>query len=262
MNLSRKTLIMGLLALPMFLASSALSSTEPETRSSKTLSLSHTTVDPKAVELFRGAMDYLSELKQFSVQAQSTLEDVINTGHRVDFEISSSVTVSRPNKIHIERHGLDLGQIFYYNGETLTLFNPSDKVYASEAAPGTIEDMFHFARDTYGLGVPVSDLLYSDAFTLLMEEVNYAALIGMEMIGEVQCNHLLFSRPGVDFQIWIANSGPPLVYKYVVTDTATPELLAFVTVMRNWNLAPSLSESLFEFVPPEGTEKIIFLEAY
>ena len=230
--------------------------------SSSTISPSDTTVDPKAVELFRGAMDYLSELKQFSVQAQSTLEDVINTGHRVDFEVSSSVTISRPNKIHIERHGLDFAQIFYYNGKTLTLFNPSHNVYAKEAAPGTIEDMFHFARDTYGISVPASDLIYSNAFSLLMEEVSFAAIIGKEMIHEVQCDHLLFSRPGVDFQIWIADSGPPLVYKYVVTDTATPELLAFTTVMRNWNLAPSLSETLFEFAPPEGTEKIIFLEAF
>ena len=29
------------------------------------------TVDPVAVDIFRGAMDFLSELKQFSVQAQS-----------------------------------------------------------------------------------------------------------------------------------------------------------------------------------------------
>lgn len=220
------------------------------------------TVDPVALDIFRGAMDFLSELKQFSVKAQSTLEDLSYSGHRIDLEIAASVTVSRPDKIHIERHGLGFGQMFYYNGKTLTLFNPAEKVYATEAAPGTIEDMFHFARDTYGISVPVSDLLYSDAFTLLIQEVNYAAFIGKEMIGEVQCDHLLFSRPGVDFQIWIADSGPPLVYKYLVTDTATPELLAFSTVMRNWNLAPSVSETLFEFTPPEGTEKIIFLEAY
>ena len=247
MKPSRLFLILGLLVL--FLSSGTNARTQTAA------------VDPVAVDLFENALDYLSTLKQFSVRAQSTMEDLIQTGHRVDFEISSSVTISRPNKIHIERHGLNLGQIFYYNGQTLTLYNPSEKVYATEAAPGTIEDMFHSARDAYGISVPVSDLLYSDAFSLLMEEVNYAVVIGKEMVGEVQCDHLLFSRPGVDFQIWIADGGPPLVYKYVVTDTATPELLAFTTVMRKWNLAPAVSESLFNFVPPAGAEKIIFLKA-
>jgi len=260
MKSSRLLRISGLLVLPLFLIGFITLNPAPEKGRMKSLTHGETTVDPKAVDLFRGAMEYLSELKQFSVQAQSTLEELTYSGHRIDLEISSSVTVSRPNKMHIERHGLGFGQIFYYNGKTLTLFNPAEKVYAMEAAPGTIEDMFHFARDTYGLSVPVSDLLYSDAFTLLMQEVNYAALIGKEMIGEVQCYHLLFSRPGVDFQIWIADSGHPLVYKYVVCDTATPELLAFATVMRNWNLAPSVSKTLFEFTPPEDSEKIIFLE--
>jgi len=257
MKPSRLFLILGLLVLPLVLTSFILP--KPELKPVKKIIPS---VDPEAVDIFRGAMEYLSNLQQFSVRAQSTMEDLHDSGHRIDFEVSSSVTVSRPDKIHIERHGLDLAQIFYFNGEYFTISNPSEKVYASESAPGTIEDMFHFARDTYGLSVPVSDLLYSDAFSLLMEDVNYAIVIGKEMIGEVQCDHLLFSRPGVDFQLWIADGGPPLVYKYVVTDTATPELLAYTTVMRNWNLAPAVSEDLFEFIPSQGTERIIILEAY
>ncbi|MCK5012100.1 MAG: DUF2092 domain-containing protein, partial [Deltaproteobacteria bacterium] len=53
----------------------------------------------------------------------------------------------------------------------------------------------------------------------------------------------------------------PLPLKYVVTDTATPELLSYTIVMRNWNIAPSVSESLFNFVPPAGAQKITFLNA-
>jgi len=219
-----------------------------------------TAVDPVAVEILQGSLDLLSNLTQFSVQAQSTLEDMLDSGHRVDFEMSSSVTVSRPNKLHAERHGELFNQIFYYDGSTLTLYNPSDKVYANEPAPETIDEMLHFARDKFGLGAPVSDLIYNNAFSLLMDEVNFAVVIGKEMIGEVYCNHLLFSRPGVDFQIWIADNVTQLPMKLVVTDTATPENLSFTTVMRNWDIAPEVSESLFNFVPPKGTVKITFLK--
>jgi hypothetical protein len=72
---------------------------------------------------------------------------------------------------------------------------------------------------------------------------------------------LLFSRPDVDFQMWVADSGPPLPLKYVVTDTTTPELLSVAAVMSNWNLDPSVPDATFTFVPPQGTKAITFLKA-
>ena len=211
-------------------------------------------------ELLRRALDFLSNLTQFNAQFQSTFEDLLESGHRVDLEISGNVIVNRPNKLRVERYDKLIHQIFYYDGEALTLYNPSDKVYATESVPGTIEEMFHFVRNTFGISVPVSDLLYRNAFQLLIQDVTYAVVIGKEMIGEVQCDHLLFSRPGVDFQIWIADNGTPLPFKYIVTDTATPELLGFSTVMRNWNIAPNISNTLFTFIPPQGTNKIKFMK--
>jgi len=267
----RSILIPGILSLILFLAICSCNNTEPKKSSENLPSTAATeitedqeqtlSVDPEAVELFRNAMDYLRNLKQFSVEAQSTYEDILESGHRVDYEISSDVIVSRPNKLHTERHGNMFDQIFYYNGKVLTLYNPSDKVYATEPTPGTLGEMFHFARDTFGISNPVSDLLYSDAFALMMHDVNFGVVLGKEMIGKVHCNHLLFSRPGVDFQIWIAAEGPPLPFKYIVTDTGTPELLSFITVMRNWNTSPTISDDIFNFIPPQGTQKIEFLKA-
>lgn len=248
--------MLGLLVPALFLTSFALYEAEPKAKS-----MISSSVDPEAVDLLRGALEFLNGLEEFSVKSQSTMEDLLYPGHRVDVETSSSVVLSRPNKMHIERHGSQFNQIFFYNGETLTLYNPGDKVYARESAPGTIEDMFHFARDTFGISVPTSDLLYGNSFELLMEDVNFATLVGKEMLGEEECNHLLFSRPGVDFQLWIASSGSPLIYKYVVTDTSTPQLLSFTTHLRDWDLTPDVNESLFNFVPTKETMEIVFLKA-
>ncbi len=71
--------------------------------------------------------------------------------------------------------------------------------------------------------------------------------------------HLLFSRPGVDFQVWVTDGGPPLPRKYVVTDTGTPELLSMTTVMSNWNVAPAVADARFTLVPPQGAKKISFM---
>ncbi len=271
MKYYRSTMILGILSITLFLASFEWLSPKSKERIENSSSLNQIVitepqqqnpkVDPKAVEIFRDAMDYLKNLDQFSVKAQNTLEDLLESGHRVDLEISSTVIISRPNKLHTERHGENFDQMFYYDGEALTLYNPSDKVYATETAPATIDEMFHFVRDNFGLLTPASDLIYSNAYSLMMKDVNFAQLIGKEMIGKVQCYHLLFSRPGVDFQIWIAENGSPLPYKYVVTDTSTPELLAFSIILRNWNTSPKVSDKLFKFTPPQGTTQISFLKA-
>lgn len=216
-------------------------------------------IDQEAVEILRSSLDFLSKLEQFSVQVQSTLEDIHVTGHRIDVEMASSILISRPDKLRTERHSEEFNQIFYYNGSELVLYNPVQKVYASEPAPGSIDEMIHHARDRYGLSTPASDLIYDNAFELLMDEVQHAEILGLVIIGDVTCIHLLFSRPGVDFQIWIAENGPPLPYKYVVIDTSTPELLGFSSVMRNWNINPEVSDQMFNFEPGSGEYKIEFL---
>jgi len=216
-------------------------------------------VDPAATQILKRMTDYLGSLQKFSVHTQNSLEDLLDSGHRVDCEVSANVIVSRPNKLQAERRGDVIDQIFYYNGKTLTLYNPSDKVYATEPAPGTIEEMLDFARESLGLTVPVADLVYRNAFPLLMQDVTLGVVVGKAVIGGVKCQHLLFSRPGVDFQVWVADGGQPLPHKYVVTDTATPARMSITTVMSDWNVAPAVADARFTFVPPQGAKRITFM---
>jgi len=216
-------------------------------------------LDPAATKILKRMTDYTGGLKQFSVRTQSTFEDVLDSGHRVDFDVSASVIVSRPNKIRAERKGELVDQVFYYDGKTVTLYNPTDKVYATVPAPGTFEEMFKFMDESLGIFIPVSDLVYRDAFPLLMQDVTLAKVVGKAFIGGVKCDHLLFSRPGVDFQVWVPDSGRPLPRKYVVTDTGTPELLSVTAVMSDWNLAPAVADVLFTFVPPKGAKAVNFM---
>jgi len=216
-------------------------------------------VDPAAVGILKDMAEYLGSLPQFSVHTQNTLEDELDSGHRVDFDVSANVIISRPNKLYAERRGDLIDQDFYYDGKTLTLYNPSDMVYATETAPGTIEEMFAYARGSLGLMIPAADLVYRNAFPLLMQDVTLAMVIGKTVIDGVRCHHLLFSRPGVDFQLWVAEHGKPLPYKYVVTDTGTPEGISTTTVMSDWNLAPAVSDARFSFTPPKGVRRITFM---
>ena len=216
-------------------------------------------VDPAATQLLKRMTDYLDSLKQFSVHTQVTLEDLLASGQRIDSDVSADVTVSRPNKLRAERKGGLLDQAFYYDGKTLTLYNRTDSVYGTEPAPATIEEMLHYASDSLGLIIPAADLVYHDAYPLLMEGVTSATVIGKTVIDGVVCNQLAFSRPDVDFQVWVADGDQPLPCKYVVTDTSTPALISVSTTMSDWNVAPAAADDLFSFDPPEGAMAIPFL---
>jgi hypothetical protein len=216
-------------------------------------------VDPAATEILKRMTDYLGSVKQFSVHTQNTIEDVLNSGHRVDFEVSANVIISRPNKLRAERKGEMVDQVFYYDGKTVTLYNSSDKVYAKASVSDTFAGMFKFMYESLGFSIPISDLIYPDAFPLLMQDVTLAVVVGQTFIDGVKCDHLLFSRPGVDFQVWVAEGSKPLPRKYVVTDTAIAGLMSVVTIMSDWNVKPAVKDVEFTFVPPKGVQKINFM---
>lgn len=60
-------------------------------------------VDPAAAQSLKRMLDYPGHLKQFSVHTQNTLEDILDSGQRIDSDISASVIISRPNKLKAER---------------------------------------------------------------------------------------------------------------------------------------------------------------
>ena len=123
----------------------------------------------------------------------------------------------------------------------------------------TIEEMLHYASDSLGLIIPAADLVYHNAFPLLMQGVTSATVIGKTVIDGVTCDHLAFSRPDVDFQVWVADGARPLPCKYVVTDRGTPALISVSTVMSDWNVAPAVDDASFTFVPSEGDMAITFM---
>jgi len=216
-------------------------------------------VDPAATRILKRMTDYMGSLKEFSVHTQNTIEDLLAPGERIDLEVSATVTIKRPNKLLTERKGDLVSQNFYYNGKTLTLYDPTLKVYATEPAPGTLAGVLDYARETLGLVIPASDMVYPNAYELLMKDVSAAKVIGKTTIGGVKCDHLLFRRPGVDFQVCIADGKQPLPVKLVVTDTGTPELLSVTTMIRDFKTALDVPDARFNFVPPKGAKPIAFM---
>jgi len=57
----------------------------------------------------------------------------------------------------------------------------------TEPAPKTVEGVLDYARDTLGLIIPASDLIYPNGYDLLMRGVTSAKVLGKETVGKMKC---------------------------------------------------------------------------
>lgn len=218
----------------------------------------HDAMNPDAVERLQSSLFYLAGMEVFSLEAHSSLEVVLLTGQKIQFDGATQLTVQRPNKLHATRLGELVRQEFLYDGESLTLHAIDEGLYATVEAPGTIEEMLDFAQEYLDIVAPAGELVYPDAFEILMEGVNTAFVVGSSEVDGVPCDHLAFSAPGTDFQIWIQQGDRPLPRKFVITSRDVVNAPQFTVVINDWDLTPDLSDALFHFEPPDDALVIDF----
>jgi hypothetical protein len=216
-------------------------------------------IEPKADQLLQKMSDYLGGLQRFSVQTENTLEVVLGSGEKIQYDSPAELLIQRPNKLRAQRKGDIVNQEFYYDGKTFTLHNPDHKYYAQVNAPSTIDETLDFARTQLDVFAPGGDLIYKNAYAILTEDVISGFYVGMSVAGGVRCHHLAFRGNEVDWQIWIEEGEKPLPRKFVVTTKWMTGAPQFTVAMKNWNVSPKLTEDMFTFVPPKDAQKIDFV---
>jgi len=61
-------------------------------------------VDPVAKQLLKASTDLLARQQQFSLDTESSIEVVLASGQKVQFDHTARVSVERPNKFRAEPH--------------------------------------------------------------------------------------------------------------------------------------------------------------
>ena len=216
-------------------------------------------IDPQAEKLLRRMSDYLASRQQFSLKSESTLEAVLTSGQKLQYDSPATLVVSRPNKLWGHRRGDLANQEFFYNGKTLTLYNPKENLYATTAAPPTLDEMLDFAREKLDVIAPAAEILYKNAAEKMLKEASSGFVVGPSVAAGVKCTHLAFRGQEVDWQIWIEDGDKPLVRKFVLTSKQVKGEPQFAVVIRSWDLTPKFTDQVFTFTPPKGAKKIEFL---
>ena len=216
-------------------------------------------IAPEAKRILKASTDFLASQQRFSTNTRNTLEVVLKSGQKIEFNSTGRQSVQRPNRLRAERTGDIVNQVFVYDGKSLTVSNPEAKVYDQVAAPGSLEDMLDFARTRLDIVAPGSDLIYKNAYDILMDGVTEGTVLGKAVIEGVRCDHLAFRAPQVDWQIWIQEGPQPLPRKMVITTLDLPKAPQFSVTVTQWNLKPTFDAQTFTFTPQAGVKRVDLL---
>lgn len=213
-------------------------------------------VEGDAKEILRSMSDYLGGHAAFSMDADIDNEVLDQQGQKLHLSSSASLVIERPDKFYAHRRSGAGGIELIFDGKVMTIHGMSRNVYMTIDSPGDIDQALQNARIETGLDFPGADLIYSDPYDGLMTGVESGTYLGSGYVNGVECHHLAFRTPQVDWQIWVQTGDKPWPMKYVITTkwvTAAPQ---YVARFSNWNAAPKIKSSRFEFSPKTGAKKL------
>ena len=92
-----------------------------------------------ADRLIKEMSAYLGSANEFTFHADVTFDHVLPSGQKLKFSSTEEVVMKRPDGLYVEWNG-DLGaRRFWYDGKSVTLYDPAMPFYASDAAPADLD---------------------------------------------------------------------------------------------------------------------------
>lgn len=203
--------------------------------------------------------EFLAKTPQFTVNLADDFDVLQDSGQMIEFSESRKISVSRPNGLLVdveesngEKHSV------LYDGKDITVFSPTQNVYAQIAKPGGIDEAIkYFLRDLH-MRLPLAALLLSQFPQEIKNRTQSLDYVERTLIHGVTAHHLAGRTETVDYQVWIAEGAQPLPVRAVLTYKNAEGQPQFRAQFSDWNLTPQHQASQFVFTPPEGAKKIAF----
>jgi hypothetical protein len=217
-------------------------------------------IEPKADAALHRMSDYLSSLNTFRVDTTTVDETKVNKdGQKIQELADSKFAIRRPGEMRIDRVSPNGRVVFRDDGKQFSVYNSDKNIYATASAPAKLDQAADDARERLQVDAPGVDLIASNPYDALTEEVTDGHYIGLEpMGGGVMAHHLAVTKKNVNYQIWIQDGPQPLPLRYVVTGKDMRGFPQFTIELRNWQPNAPVPDDSFAFTPPAGAKKVAF----
>ncbi len=212
-------------------------------------------IDQKALALLKTMSDTLAGAQTRSFRVQSMIPFRKAPGPWVNLLGASKVVVQGKDRLFVETRGDFFPFDFFYDGKTITYFAPKQNFYAQKEAPGTLDEIVEKAYQEGDGSFVYADILLSDPYSVLSANLLGAFYVGKSTVGEIKTDHLAFSNPGVDWQIWIEEGThlPRLVTATYLNRRGEP---GYTVEFKDWKLNEVILDSTFTFQNTTKAAKI------
>jgi hypothetical protein len=206
-------------------------------------------------QLLRQMSEKLAQAKTLSFKVDRKLDAALVEGRNIPENAQIEISVSRPGKFLAKSVSQDTERQFIFDGQNLSVYDATMKLYATVPEPGTINEVVAKIDEKYGFTPPLAEFILSDPYGALSPRIKSQAYKGKETVGGVECHHLSLSGDVADSELWIG-VGDLLPRKLVASfknREGGPQLQADFS---DWNLAASLDDNFFTFVAPQDAERV------
>ena len=209
-----------------------------------------------ARDVLKKMTDYIGARKNISAKYDSDIEVVTTQGQKISFASSGSLLIQRPDKLRASRTGgySDVDMVF--DGKTLSILGKNKNSYTQIDAPGSVGKLVETIRDRTDAALPGVDLFSPTAYADLTRDLTGAQHIGRGVVGGVECEHLAFRTPDVDWQLWVQLGPNPIPRKYVITSKQVTGAPQYTVQIDDWQTDVPVAADSFAFTPPAGATKV------
>lgn len=210
----------------------------------------------QAKGLFKAMSDYLGKQTKMSFDIDTSLEVVTTDEQKLSLTSSGSLTMVRPDKVRMIRHGGFADAELYFNGETLTLFRRDQNLFSKVDIPGSVDHLVEELRDKYQRPLPAADLLSPNVYAAMMPDVKDVKDLGTGFIRSIECDHIAFRTDEVDWQLWIARGDRPYPVRVIFTSKKVAGSPQYQIDVSNFKTGDQVSTKDFDFKPPPGARLV------
>jgi len=212
-----------------------------------------------AEAILKRMAEFLAKTQQFTVNLNDSFDVVQESGQKIEFGENRKITISRPNGLRVElEESSGEKHTVLYDGKDITVFSPSQNVYAQTAKPGGIDEAVRYFLKDLHMRLPLAALLLSRFPAEVESRTQSIDYVEKTIIDGTSTHHLAGRNETVDYQVWIAEGSQPLPLRIVLTYKNAEGQPEFRAQFSDWNLTPKVQDSQFVFTPPEGARKIAF----
>ena len=233
------------------------SNATPEGRAlNRRVELDRVTDSAEAKRMLKAMSDFLGAQKTLSVRFNTVFEVVTPTDQKLGLASSGTATLSRPDKIRFARSGGFADFEILYDGKTLTFLGKNANLYTQIAAPGTVDQLIDTLQDKYNRPLPGADLLMTNSYDELMQDVYDSKDLGSGVINGVECDTLAFRKNDVDWQIWIAQGERPYPCQFVITSKLESGDPQYTIQFADWKFGNDVAADDFAFKNASNAKEV------